>query len=268
MLDESALRLLFQTAIGDYNGKQERLSGTGAIALPDNFNLHNLEPYQPGRRRFRGAFTTSSLADFISYVKAHGGEGFIDADNLKARVFFNLGDKEAAGHADWHATLTPKPTAAYTAIQKINGARLDQKALTDWLEDWSTNLVPYIEGSEYGSLGKAISAIRTITIKATSEQETTQQNFAASKSALDAVEAKSRLELPAGFGFVCTPYLGLQSRSFDLRLSVLTSSKDPVLVLRIVQMEAQQESIVQDFKRVLIDEIGDAAKLVIGNFSP
>ena len=39
------------------------------IALPKDVVIHDLEKFRIGRRRFRGAFTTSSLEDFVSNVE-------------------------------------------------------------------------------------------------------------------------------------------------------------------------------------------------------
>lgn len=271
MLDESALRYIGQIAIGDYNGKQERLAGTGTIALPENINIHDLEKYQPGRKRFRGALCTSDLADFVAYVKRQAkSECFIDADKLTACALFNLGSTEEPGHADWTATLSLRATAAYKALTGINGQRMDQRGIIDWIEDWKQagGLQPVNEGGDqfYGALSKAVAAIRQVKIKATNETTTTQENFAASQSTFDKVEASSVLELPDGFTFTCVPYIGLPARTFFLRLAVLTGGKDPVLVLRVVQLEAAQEEFAREFKQVLQMELSGAAQLTIGTF--
>lgn len=266
-MDASAIQkiaglALAATAIPDeHTGK--------AIALHRDVELYDMEHFGAGRRRFRGTLNTTSLTDFIAYVKAHRGEGFIDAERLSATVFFNLGDASAPGHGDWRAILTMKATAAFAALRKLDGQQQTQRSLIDFLEDWGQFLTPYgQDGAENPSMAKAIAAIRSVTIKATSETETNQGDFNASRSALDEIEARSRHTLPGGFVFTTEPYLGLPSRDFKLRLSVLTDAKEPRLVLRMVQREAQDEAIAQDFKRVLIEEIGEAATLTIGTFAP
>lgn len=268
-MDKSAIELIQQTAIAANNGRQERMPD-GTIALPDNFAIHNLEPYLPQRRRFRGRMLTASIADFVTFVKGIGnGQGFIDADAHAATVFFNLGTKDAPGHADHTATLKLKPTAAFTALIKVDGARSDQRGLIDWIEDWASNLRAYGSGwAEPKSLTEALAAIRQVTIKASKETESTEEDFRGARSTLEEVEAKSRIGLPGGFFFTCEPYLGLPSREFQLRLAVITSSDKPVLSLRIVRREAAEEAIAEDFKRVLIEEIGDAASMTIGTFTP
>ena len=273
-MEHAALQLLTDNAI-DANIRRVP-DGIDAIALPQHYTLVDLEKQRPGRRRFRGSLATADLENFAEYVKVHGAAlqgikpaGFINADELSAKVFFNLQTTDGPGHADHTATLKLKPTAAYTALLAINGDRNDQRDLVDWLEDWSHALQPFAgNGEAYeGSLAKAVSAIRVMKLKEVKESETTVGDFRGTRSTMEDVEASSRVELPAGFYFTCQPYLGLPSRAFKLRLSVLTSAREPTLVLRIVQLEAEQEAIAKDFKDVLAKAIAENASLTIGTFT-
>lgn len=269
-MDKSAIELIQQTAIAA-DGVRQELMPVGTVALPDNFCIHELESYLPQRLRFRGEMRTASIADFVSFVKAESvnGAGFIDADRQAATVFFNLGTKEAPGHADHTATLKLKSTAAFNALSKIDGCRVDQRGMIDWIEDWATNLRAY--GSNPGeskSLTEALAAIRQVTIKASKETESTEEDFRGARSTLEEVEAKSRIGLPGGFIFTCEPYLGLPAYDFQLRMAVITSGDKPALSLRIVRREAMEEAIAEDFKATLIREVGDAASMTIGTFTP
>src|SRR5574337_1194182 len=58
-------------ALGDGTGNQRQ----DAIALPDNFKLHDIEHLKPTRRRARGLMRTRLLAPFAAYVKAKPGDG-------------------------------------------------------------------------------------------------------------------------------------------------------------------------------------------------
>lgn len=270
-MDKSAIELIQQTAVAAYNGRQERMPD-GTIALPDNFNIHSLEPYLPGRLRFRGTMTTSIAAEFAGYVKARpGGEGYIDGDSLTATVFFNLGTNQAPGHGDHRARLAMKQTAPYAAMCKADGGRFDQRGLLDWLEDWAPNLRAIENTTDGGAeipWSRAIQAIREINISAKKDVESRQDDFKVGRTAIEEVEAKSKVGLPAGFLFRCEPYIGLANREFFLRLAVLTSAEKPVLTLRIVQKEVHQEAIAEEFKALLLREIGDAAAMTIGEFKP
>ncbi|WP_240530605.1 DUF2303 family protein, partial [Enterobacter hormaechei] len=61
--------------------------GADAVALPENFRIHDLEKFNLNRFRFRGALSTASIDDFTRYSKDLADEGtrcFIDADNIGA----------------------------------------------------------------------------------------------------------------------------------------------------------------------------------------
>lgn len=242
---------------------------TPAIILDGQ--IKPLEHLQAGRSRFRGKFVTPVLSEFATYIRANrasAGHGFIDAKACSARVFLNLGTPDAPGHADWTATLALEPTAAYAAIQAIEGQPLAQKQLVEWIEDWSAQLTAkFGENDEPTGIAGAVAAIRQLTISAKSDTTHTDKDFGASLSKFEEIEAKAAGGIPSHLLFECTPYLGFQSRELRLRLSVLTGEK-PALVLRIVAREALEEEIAREFKARLLEEVGDAATLTIGSFAP
>lgn len=271
-MDDAAIKRIQQTAIDSQSLRiPQDFADLGIIALPNDYSVHDLEKFGEVRRRFRGHYQTSSTEDFIAYVKQRKGEGYIDTAKQAATVFFNLGDVAGPGHGDHKATLKLEPTAAYSAMQGIDGAPCDQKALLDWLEDWAENMQAIVNADGVGTVmawTTALHSLREVQIKAKREVETRQGDFNAGRTAMEDVEASSRVGLPAGFVFRCEPYMGLPEREFFLRLSVRTNPDKPLLVLRIVRNEVQNEAIAQDFKRLLIDGVGDDVAMTIGTFTP
>lgn len=273
-ITKEAMELIAENAITARNATQIN-APLHTLALPSNISLVDLQKYQPHRRRFVGTLETNSISDYVSYVHETTAEskpvGFIDADNLTATTFLNLGDVAEPGHADWRACLKLKATAGYKALLSINGRKFDQMDLVNFLEDWADFIKPVAdaEGAYYGALNKAVQSIRKITITAIREGESVVDNFSASRTAIEQIEAKAKEGnvLPAGFIFAVDPYLGLPVREFQLRLQVLTSADEPKLVLRIVRLEAEQEDIARDFKTILQDALVDTAKLTIGTFT-
>lgn len=248
-------------------------NGHSIVVLPSEVRLHSLEGYQPMRDRFRGALKTQSLRDFSKYVEQHNDAdlgiaagGFIDQDAMSATVIFNLGTPDDAGHGDDRATLTLKPSAAYTAAQAIVGKSLSQQTLAEWLEDWAPNITA-IAGDDTMTIAAAISGIRKMTIKATSQRDSTVGEFSASRSAMDDIEAKSQETLPTAFLFQVVPFEGLGTSTINLRLSVITGEDKPVLKLRWVGEEAQREEFAIEFKQVLEQEVGGFVPLTIGTFT-
>lgn len=272
-MDSTAIKAIADLAIAATHAAH---LGTPTPALIDNGKVISIEYLQAGRSRFRGRLVTASLPDFVGYVRAHANNaasaahGFIDADALAATAIFNLGDEASPGHADDVAVLVLKPTAAYRAVQFIDGKRLGQKQFAEWLEDWSQHLTAFAGFGDVIPLVAAIAAVRSVKVKKTNEATSTVRNFGATRSALEDIEAQANgaAALPDALEFQCTPYLGLAEQSAELRISVITDEDKPTFSIRWARREQAEESIAQDFKRLLTDEVGDSASMTIGTFTP
>lgn len=268
-LTKEAIQLITDTAIQAAGVKLETDAAT--VVLPEGCQVISLEKWQVGRSRFRGIYSTHSLADFSAYAADRAiptAKGFIDQDEMTCTLLFNLGDDLDPGHADDRAVLKLKASAGYKAAQSIGGRAMTQKDLSDWIEDWHQYLTPVDDEGKAIPVAKAIAAVRTITVKATSESETTVGDTSASRSAMDQIEARSKETLPVALQFNTIPFEGLTEQQITLRLSVITSGAQPVLKLRWLGEEVQREDIAQEFKTVLQAKIGDAAALSLGSFDP
>jgi uncharacterized protein YfdQ (DUF2303 family) len=272
-MDSTAIELIQKTAI-DAAGLNRLATDTPAIILTDDKGgqkVVSLEPFAAERSRFRGTMSTPSFDDFVGYVKDVSATvgmvpTFVDVDAMAATSFFNLGDHEDPGHADWRAKLNLKPTAAFSALCDIDGKKLSQKALAEWLEDWNDFVSAEYEGGD-GDLKRAITAIRKLTIDTRGSTTHGVTSTSTQRSALEEIEAKAD-NLPVGFSWVCEPYLGLKSRIFRVALSVLTGGAEPMLVLRWIRREAVIEDIAKEFKTTLQDRLDTSAEVVVGTFAP
>lgn len=279
MLTEGAISLLMQTGVQNAGTAQAKLPDH-VTALPAGdgaFRLTDLEPYLPGRVRFRGKLETTSLPDFVAYVKANTGlelrvkraDGFIDADTHSAKVYFNLiGMDGQPGHADHTATLKLKPTAAYTAVMGVDGKRQTQRGLIDFLEDWGRNVSRiYDEEGNPLTLAQAISAIRTLKVLSKKDSEHHEGERRATRSTLEEAEVQSKGAAVDRLFFTCAPFIGLPERTLELRVAALTSHEEPQLILRIVSKEEGIEAVAQDFKAKLTADLEGAATLTVGTFA-
>ncbi|MEY8710489.1 YfdQ family protein [Mangrovibacter phragmitis] len=242
---------------------EEKLAGADcpAVALPKTVNIHSLENLYAGRFRFRGQMETASIDDFVRYSTGYAAEGtrcFINADKMRAASVFNLGTLDAPGHADNTAVLALKRTAPYSALLNINGDRNSQKQLAEWLEDWSDYVTGFSADGEAIDAKKAAASVRKITIDAVRSADYEDQDFSGKRSVMESVEAKSKDIMPVAFEFKCVPYEGLEEYRFKVRMSILTSDS-PVLVLRIVQLEAYEEEMAQEFRDLLVENFKDSA---------
>ncbi|WP_117077266.1 YfdQ family protein, partial [Klebsiella pneumoniae] len=223
--------------------------------LPQNTSIESLERFAYERFRFRGAMDTTSIDDFVRYSVAYAQEEekarcFIDADNMLARSIFNIGTLNNPGHADNVASIKLKKTAPFRALLAINGDHLNQKQIAEWLEDWSDYLLAFDAGGNTMTIAQAAQAVRRVTIQQATQADHEDSDFSGKKSLMQSIEASSKEVMPVAFEFKCVPYEGLGERRFSLRNSLLKSS-DPVFVLRIVQLEAQEEAIANEFRDLL-----------------
>lgn len=279
-MEHKALELIQKTAIVANGQVLPENLRTVVTVLPDG-GLADLEQYQPGRRRFRGIFSTKSLTDFAAYARAvapegAGAQGFVEAGStsLQAVVFFNLGSAQEPGHGDWRAVLTPQSLAAYEALLAINGRAQNQRGVQSFIEDWA-HAVAGVSIEDDGSRhvwpqSRLLAAVRNLTIKRAARTDSAEGSYAASASVLESVEASSESGLPDLLTFTTPPYLDLPQRTFDLRLSVTSGAPDekPQLTLRIIGLEAHKEAIAQDFKKALREALGEGFPLVLGTFKP
>ncbi|WJM94666.1 DUF2303 family protein [Pseudomonas defluvii] len=266
-LSKEALQLITDNALAAAG--KVLPTNTPAVLVPDSATVIDLERFQAGRSRFRGTYSTHSLADFSGYVverAAPDAKGFIDQDAMSCVVLFNIGTPLNPGHADDRAVLRLKASAAFAAVQAVGGQALNQKAMSDWIEDWHQHLVATAEDGTGMSIAKAIAAVRTITVKASSESDHAVGETRASRSTMDQIEASSKETLPAWLDFKVIPFEGLGERVIRLRVSVITSGSQPVLKLRWIGEEAQREEIAQEFKAVLEEKVSASAALSLGTF--
>ena len=245
------------------------MDGTGKTRLV------SLEAHMANRSRFRGAMKTASTKAFVQYVTERGGKprGFIDAekiDALSCTVFFNLGDEELPGHGDDRAVLAPREMAAFKALREVDGKQHTQQMLIDWLEDWQHVLTVEDETGGYMSMTKAVAALRNVTLLKKGSATSQINNLSAAKSSMEQIEAKSDGVLPGMFTLMTAPFDGFSRRSFVLRLAVMTGGDqlNPRLVLRWQSSEKAREEIADEFRQILVNELGWLAdSMVVGTFS-
>ncbi|KEY58465.1 YfdQ family protein [Serratia sp. DD3] len=270
-LDGSAISQVTGMALAAAYLDNVKLTDCPVSVLPKDVNIESLECFQKNRFRFRGRMETTSIDDFARYSIGYANAGdparcFIDAEKMSARSVFNIGTLTAPGHADNVADINLKKTAPFRALLEINGKRLNQKQIAEWLEDWSDFLTAFDASGETMTMAQAASAVRRVSIKQMQESDHEDGDFSGKRSLMQSVEATSKEVMPVAFEFKCVPYEGLNERRFSLRNSLLKSD-EPSFVLRIVQLEAQEEDIAIEFRDLLISKFSDeSVETFIGSF--
>ncbi|HBS2468266.1 TPA: DUF2303 family protein [Klebsiella pneumoniae] len=270
-LDGSAIKQVQDLVLSGYYMEDIQRLACPTAVLPAGTGIESLERFSSERFRFRGAMETTSIDDFVRYSSGYAKEDekarcFIDADNMLARSIFNIGTLDNPGHADNVASIKLKKTAPFRALLSINGDHLNQKQIAEWLEDWSEYLLAFDADGGSMSIANAAQAVRRVTIQKTNAADHEDGDFRGKKTLMESIEASSKDVMPAAFEFKCVPYEGLGERRFSLRNSLLKSS-DPVFVLRISQLEAQEEAIANEFRDLLIGKFdGKPVETFIGTF--
>lgn len=270
MFDKDAIEALqYGGGIKEATDAIHGITDSGAVALPEHFRLHDLEPYMHRRRRARGAMTTHALSDFAIYTKDHAEEGatvFVDADEMSATAVLNLGTADDPGHTDNRAKVQLKKTAAYSALKAhASGQAISQTKAAEFLEDWPGYIKCFNDDGEI-TPPKAIAAIRKLTIESMRKLESTEQSLSASRSAFEKVQATSADPIPTTIYFECEPYHGLESRVFVLRLGVLTGGDKPAINLRIVKQELHDEEMANEFADNAREALGSDLPVLIGTY--
>ena len=255
-----------QHALRDMTGDMN----TGITALPDNYTIHNLEKHMPTRRRLRGEMMTSDMASFAAYVASNAEAGaavLVNEDRMRAVAVLNLGTPDKPGHTDNRAAFTANTTAAFAALMDMaNGSGSKQSAVAEWMEDWAGHITCFNDAGEIPP-GKAVAAIRKVTIDTLRRIESEEQQLSASTSAFQSVTASSKEPLPTTMYFKCEPYNGFAERLFVLRLSVFTTNEKPAIGLRIVKLEQHTEDMANELADQVRAAIGASTPVMLGTYS-
>ena len=167
-LDATAINQIH--ALISAQGVNEIISkiGADAVALPENFRIHDLEKFNLNRFRFRGALSTASINDFTRYSKDLADEGtrcFIDADNMRAVSVLN-GYYWWTGHADNTATLKLKRQHRFLLCCLLMASVTPRSHWQNGLKTGPTTLWALMLMVTPFQATKAAAAVRKITIEA------------------------------------------------------------------------------------------------------
>lgn len=246
--------------------EQIALLATQAQKLPplDNmtivhkdFQVGDLERFQPGRNRLRGEYTTDLIADFVAFLGLHVVPDiwipvFVDNELPHATAVINYMESKTVpyGHCDFKAHIKLKMSAEMKAAQTLGEDRFNQKAAAEFLEDWAPNLRFFSDDMEEIPAAQAINALRKVKIEQIRSVETETRQFGAEKSEFEKIEAVSK-RMPSFVEFSLLPHPELTLRSFTYRVNVLTSQADPQFRFNQIGKEREAAQLLAEFREKL-----------------
>lgn len=265
MIEKNAIEHLQKSAnMLELDAKlQEHKTNSTLMLVPDGFSVKDLEPHMEFRDSYRFSFSTKSITDFVTYSKDFDKEGakcFVDSDRMSANVIFDIGTEDKPEHQRNKADLQLDKTSPFQKILSIHGDHMNQKDASDFIEDFGEFMTIATTDGEAMTTAQAANAINKITIEGARSLTSEVGDMSSSMSAMEREEIKGASKFPSKIAFTCIPYLGLDGRKFELKISVLTGGDRPKLSFRIIKLEPQKEAIAEEFKENLVKKF-DGCKL-------
>lgn len=255
MIDKSAIQFISEQAVNA--AVPHRLPTDVPVAVIGG-DIVSLEKFGNKPTRHRASYSTNSLPHYFAYcedaIKGHDRSGgvFVNADDMTAVAIFDIGDANRPSYCEDTAKLVLKQTAEMAALCSVHEKRLSQKAAIDWIIDWTDNIIFIDANGDHLPTPRALNALRSITIKVEGETHNEVRDTGRTMSALEQAEAQSKETLPAGLRFLISPYLGLDNRTINVRITINTEESKPTVTFRIVGYE----KLVQELGEELVIKIG------------
>lgn len=227
------------------------LDAIGAIALPNHYNIHTLEPLQEMRNRFRGTYVTTSVEDFGNAVAEYGAAArvYVDAERWTATAFFNLGTQDLPGHGDNIAVLKLQATPEWKALESLDGKVWPQKTLIEFLEDWAPHLDNFraLDGSS-PTYAQAIAALRRVTVEQGRRVSHDMEDMKRERGVLETVEVKAWGTFPSFASFTAIPATGLKPQQARVRIIANTDADMVSFRTRVVLFDALKLEVANAFR--------------------
>ena len=219
-----------------------------ARIVPNSHAVQSLEHLCDTPQRFRNRYIADDLESFIYYVNENKTDDsviYVDRRRMQATCIFDHGNHEAPAWGDHVGILVMEPTPEYSALINQDGFYMSQQEFIDWYHDW----MPFISFADqnHNNLPQqdAINAIRRLNISMAREASSTIEDFSHEKSAMEKVEVKSTVTLPAEMVFHCHPFLHLEEQYIRCRIAIRADEK-PQIMYRIIGLQNMTQSIAME----------------------
>ena len=266
MIDRSAIEKIQELI----TTADEGMAALGVIALPNGTIIHDLEQFRDRPRRHRRHFVTDSVEDFVIYVNDnHAAEALADSPTLvfvghnSVKAIIGASTDDNPMFEDHVAKLVIQNTPIYEAILDLTCKDLlTQRELTDWMTEWAEFIDCGIN-DDNGDIpvGQTIAAIRRMKITTEGKATHVQEDYNASRSAMEAVEVNAGETKIVGFKLLQPLYLGFDPVQITVRLTVLPDKdlgpRFKARILRHDDLIMKQRGLVShSIEKLLHNDIG------------
>lgn len=255
------------------NASNVVLNSKNLVAVTSDANIVDLQKYGQFKRHFEGKFKTPYFEQFFKFIKktnvddTHKTSCFIDNNSVSARVIFDFGDIAMPYCQRIQASLALEETVAFKELKRRLDRDMTQKELTEFLEDFSSDIHATDSEGIVINIGVAINAMRTMTIQATASKTQETEDYSESSSDYAKIEAKFKDKTPRFLIFTIASHTGLEKREFICRISVKTGDDKIKLALRCGKFDEVMEQVNVEFQQKIIEgNVLDEDSVFIGNW--
>ena len=223
-----------------------------ATLIPAGCKVESLEHLQQSPAFMRATYTTERLEDFCRYVSReaiadNGTVVFIKPDGSGATGIIDFGSHGKPLWGRHKAQLAMVATPEFRALTRICSKPLTQRDLLDWIEDWQHIISPFDSFDGSMLISAAVQRIQRIDIKTTSDKKNEVGDFKSNRTAMEQIEATSGTGAPpSGFYVACQVYPCTKIRDIQVRMSIRTTGDEPVLMLRMVGIDAVHKEVAEE----------------------
>lgn len=254
-MDATAIKQI-QHTIPEFIKQLEKTNFPAAL-VPADMKLESLEKFQQHRNQYRATFTTSLVDDFAAYVKHHQGSTcFLDVEERKATVIFDLGNHDDPGHCLHRANLAPAITPEFDALQRQNGSTDAQRTFIEFLEDWRDFWTALDEKGDDIGQPKAFAALRSMSVENLTKVSSEVDDMADRRTAMESIEAKSAGVQVRRFRFTLIPYEGFEPQQIECRLTFRVGN-GLALGLSIIGLGHLDKRLSEEFQRIVEGALPD-----------
>ena len=259
MIDESAIKRIEALTAAGAGLKLDNLSDlfqVPAVVLPAGCQVHDLEKLLPRPVRRRSTFSSQRLRSFLEYLAEFASPGetvvFANEEGDAAQAIIDYGSNANPGWGSHRAHLEMFKTPEFEAVEALCERPRTQREFVEWLEDWSHLVRLATASEEWLSVTDAIKSVRAVKMSALAEIVSKEADFETTKSALEQISAKSENgELPATIRAELQVYHDTSALDIKVRVSIVTTQKEPAFRFRIVGLEAIKDEVTLEIASLI-----------------
>lgn len=226
------------------------IEGRAVIALPEGFELEELERFDARRRFPRGNYNTFDFGDFMDYAAEKEKDFrdavmFINPRDMDATIIFDY--EGGRGHAKNRAYWDAQPTVLFSALKDICGRPVSQSELIDFLEYWADEVTAVDRDGKDMSIGDAVRCLSSLTVEKAKTIKQTRADWEYEQSASEKAALAKDTQMVGSLVIHDPLYVGLENvDTITAKLALVVHEDKFTLKLRLIGEEALRDHKIDE----------------------